>query len=312
MTARLGLALTVILSVLAGGAALAGTGGPVRNQVGRIGIGEIGPPGLSVELRIRLEDALAAGLAASGAEVISAAELARARERAGLETCAEPHCEQRLAQLTETHLWLRGTCALDTSTYRLHLELVDAESGTVRAARDDVCDICTESDVAAIANVAASALKASLAGAPAPRSWSAASGAPPPLTPPSGSTSPTTGRPDLAATNGGRSFWRRALPWTALVAAAGAGAAGAYYLRLNDRCTGLTLENTCQYHYDTVWQGVPLLALAAALAATGIILLALPDRPGQATSPPAPGLGRADTSPRIVASFDSIAITGRF
>ena len=262
--------------------------------------------------------------------MISAAELARARVRAGLETCAEPHCEQRLAQLTETRLWLRGTCALDTSTYRLHLELVDAESGAVRAARDDVCDICTEADVAAFANVAASALKASLPGAPAARSWSAATGTPAPLMPsagagtgippmtgvqaPSGpadavgSTSSPKGRPELAATHGGRSFWRRALPWTALAVAAGAGAGGAYYLWLNDRCNG----NNCQYRYDTVWQGVPLLALAAALAATGIVLLAIPDRPDQATSPSASGIARADTAPRIVVSFGGIAVTGKF
>ncbi|MBC8132618.1 MAG: hypothetical protein H7X95_06525, partial [Deltaproteobacteria bacterium] len=224
-------------------------------RLGRIGIGIIGPAGLPADLRIRLEDAAAAGLKASGADVVSAVELSRARQSASLGTCSDTLCEQRLAQVTDTRYWLRGTCQLDTSTYRLHLELVDARSGAVVVARDDTCDICTEADAAETINVAASALKAALGRAPQPQPTNVAA------TPPRSATSGVAGqsaitidvnanahptgreagasshadRADRADRAEVRPLWLRLLPWGAFVSAAAFGVAGTYYLALNNQ-----------------------------------------------------------------------------
>ncbi|MEP6653966.1 MAG: hypothetical protein ABJA82_11435 [Myxococcales bacterium] len=287
----------------------------------RIGVGTIGPASLPADLRIRLEDAAATGLKASGAVVMSAAELARARAASALGSCSDVLCEQRLAQVTDTRYWLRGTCQVDTSTYRLHLELVDARSGAVVVARDDTCDICTEADAAETANVAASALKATLGraptiGAPVVAGAPAATGTPraklagndPVLQ--KGTPAGMTQVP--AGVDGGPPLWRRALPWVAFAAAAGAAAGGIYYLAINNEasvCNG-TPTATCRVYNDTIWgQAVPLLAVSAALIATGVVLLTMGgpadrDAPNAAQRSPAPQAKLAIT-PAGVSLFGS-------
>jgi hypothetical protein len=250
--------------------------------VGRIGIGTIGPAGLPADLRIRLEDAAANGLKASGAEVVTATELARVRASAALDNCSNFLCEQRLAQVTDTSYWLRGTCQLDTSTYRLHLELVDARSGAVVVARDDTCDICTEADAAEMASVAASSLKAALGRTSAPsRAVESVPVAPTTAAPPGAAVARWAsrhGEVKREEVEDGVPLWRRALPWIAFGAAAAAIAGAAYYLSINGQgsdCRGPAIS-TCRYLNDTIWQwGVPLLAVGGALATTGIVLLTI-------------------------------------
>ncbi|MEO5767347.1 MAG: hypothetical protein ABIS92_03270 [Polyangia bacterium] len=313
-------ALPVLLAVvlLGGAGALAQPAGGLNAP--RIGIGTIGPASLPADLRIRLEDAAATGLKASGAEVMTAAELARARGAAALGSCSDLLCEQRLAQVTDTRYWLRGTCQLDTSTYRLHLELVDARSGAVVVARDDTCDICTEADAAETASVAASALKAALGRAPTAASPVAAV-APAAATtrematasdPEQHKGTPAVITPVPAGVDNDRPLWRRALPWVAFAAAAGAAAGGIYYLAINNegfQCKGMPTTN-CRIYNDTLWgQAVPLLAVSAALIASGVVLLTMGgpadrDAPNAAQRSPAPQAKLAIT-PAGVSLFGS-------
>lgn len=302
---------------------------PTPAGLGRIGVTTFGPAGLSPDVRTKMEEAATAGLRASGAEVVSTTELARARGKASLGACTDWPCEQRLAALTDTKYWLRGTCQVDASSYRLHLELVDARTGSVSAARDDTCDICTEADAAETANVAASALKASFdhghvnAAEPAavkrpllavPAAAALGPGSPAAVigTTPTGAQKPASGA-------GGPPTWRRVVPWMAFAAAAVAGAGGIYYLAINGDtgCKSTAMGGgNCLYHTDTVWRwGVPLLAAGAAFAATGIVLVIGNDSPTHDKSSGA-GINErtadASTSTRIVISFDRLAVAGTF
>jgi hypothetical protein len=293
--------------------------------VGRIAIGAIGPSTLAPDLRIDLEEAVAAGLQASGAQVVTATDLAAVRTKGGMGNCSDANCEHRLAQITQTQYWLRGTCLLDVSTYRLHLELVDAGTGRVRAARDDTCDICTEAEIVATANVAASALKVSLGtpmrtppatGSPAKPAAGTAAANPVPA---NASAPVLASTPTAAGTM--PPLWRRLLPWGAFATAAAASAGGIYYLSIDGRgvepCGGT--PRTCDSYNDVFWRmGVPLLAVGAALATTGIILLTLrdgSDRNEPAAHEKVTGTA-AGTVPgnvaQLVISFDGVSIAGSF
>ncbi|MES1172218.1 MAG: hypothetical protein ABUL77_03185 [Bacteroidota bacterium] len=270
----------------------------------RIGIGPIGPPSLPADLRIKLEDAAAAGLTASGASVVTAGELARARAAAGLGTCADLVCERRLAQSTDTRTWLRGTCLLDTSTYRLHLELIDAATGAVLAARDDTCDICTEADVADLANVAASALKTSLARSATPVSRAAPV---PGVGAGAGDTAPP--RDDKPRSEGATTpTWRRVLPWVAFAGAAAAITTGVYYLAADGDETDCMKTGKCQLLRDTrLFPALPYLGLGVALAATGVVVLSLPGPTAASENGAA-----AQSTARLIVSPGGIAVSGTF
>ena len=290
------------------------TAGLAKNEsstgVGKIGVGTIGPPTLPADVRIKLEDAAAAGLTASGAQVVSAAELSRARATAALGTCSDPVCERRLAEITDTRYWLRGTCQLDTSTYRLHLELVDARSGAVAAARDDTCDICTEADAADLTNVAASSLKATLTHSQTQQVTAA-----PPL--PSISHTANSDKPsDQGAGRDGPegSAMRRALPWMFFAGAAAAVGVGAYALSIDGDCVDMK-QGICKGWYQTTWRlAVPLFAVGSALTTTGIILLGSPPAPTiPGTIASSSATSRAAAAPtQIIISPSGIAIAGRF
>jgi hypothetical protein len=310
-----------LATFLAGAAAFGQQASENRvENIDRIAMGAIGPAALPSDLRTKLEDAAAAGLRASGAEVVSALEVSRARTNAGLGSCADPVCQRRAAELAGAQYWLRGTCQLDVSTYHLHLELVDARSGAVRVARDDTCDICTEADVALTANVAASALKVALARArPSPVSVPLAA-APTPNPVPrqgagasrDGATAPPSTVTQAVETTAKRPLWLRVLPWAAFTAAAAAIAGGAYYLAIDDRGLDCPEKGHCANQYDTLWQGVPLVALGGALAATGIVLLSVqrgPSEPG----PTAPAkVTERRSLPEIMISLDRVAVSGHF
>jgi hypothetical protein len=286
----------------------------------KIGVATIGPPSLPADLRIRLEDAAAAGLRASGAQVISATELSRARAAASLGACTDAVCEQRLAQITDARYWLRGTCALDTSTYRIHLELADARTGAVVAARDDTCDICTEAEAAESVNMAASALKAKLSrAAPAASparaantgttASAAAAATPPPPAPEPPPTETNGANPIVSApTDSGaseRPTWQRVLPWVAFAAAAGSFAYGGYNLAIDNdpaRC----VEGDCRGRTESTAEWVSLFAVGTALTATGVLLLVLPSTPTQSSTP------TAASSLGVSVSRRGLTLSGRF
>jgi hypothetical protein len=291
-------AFPVVLAVVVSAGAVAVAQPAAGSAVPRIGIAAIGPASLPADLRIRLEDAAATGLKASGAEVVTAAELARARSASALGSCSDLLCEQRLAQVTDTRYWLRGTCQLDTSTYRLHLELVDARSGAVVVARDDTCDICTEADAAETANVAASALKAALGRVPS-AGGGISQAAPAAITTPRAKAAavgmgndpdererrPAGITQEPVGTEHARPLWRRALPWIAFAGAAGAAAGGFYYLAINNEssgCKGPAPASCYQYNDTILGQGAPLLVVSAALIATGVVLLTMGGRADRA------------------------------
>ena len=268
---------------------------PAKPGGDRIGVATIGPPGLAADLRIRLEDAAAAGLRASGAQVVSATELSRARAAASLGACTDAVCEQRLAQITDTRYWLRGTCVLDTSTYRIHLELADARTGAVVGARDDTCDICTEAEAAESVNIAASALKAKLtraapaspAAARAVPAGAGAAAAPLPTAPEPPRTDGDGSIASVEADTGERPAWQRVLPWVAFGAAAGSFALGGYYLAIDGDETQCMGAAGCISNNDTQVEWVTLFGVGTALAATGVVLLMLPTTSSQGSAPPA-------------------------
>jgi hypothetical protein len=273
-----------------------------------IGIAPFGPAALSTDLRTRLEEAATAGLLATGASVATRETVARAAGAAGLAACAEPSCLERLAGPAGARLWLRGTCLVEGSTYRIHLELFDVNGsptgspfasvgrpsaatstqggpGAVVAARDDTCEICTEAEAAEMTNVAASALRTAWK-----RSTSRA--APPALvlghgsaatgtvaagsraTRISVSTGPTAEVPPQSST------WRRALPIALLAAGAAAIGGGIYLLHEDGRPTDFrTAEANGQPFpvnlYDTKAWAIASFASAGVLIGAAAVLFAV-------------------------------------
>jgi hypothetical protein len=305
-------------------------------RVVRIGIGSIGPLTLSADFRTKLEDAAAAGLVASGATVVLAADISRARRTAGLGSCADSLCETRLARITDTHYWLRGAVQVEGSTYRIHLELLDAQTGSVAVARDDTCDICTEADAADLANVAASALKVTLththvASAPAPAA--APVPAKPNPAPTSGPVLPALIDQQSAPPQSTLPAWRRWLAWAAFGGAVAAVASGIFYVSKDgqktgceNRMIGASNMDICADVYDTMRPGVALIGVGAVLATSGILLLTLPtgktDSSTRAKAKPnsssmeSVGSSRpsamAAPHAQLVISLGSLAITGSF
>jgi hypothetical protein len=294
----------------------AASGAPSGAASPRIAVTGVVTPG---PLRARLEQAVAAGLAASGADVVPAPALGRARGEADRTPCTDAPCWRRLAEIVGAAYLARGTCRLEGSTYLLHLELYDPRTDTVAATRDDTCEICTEADAIETANMAASALKAALGRAPAaagnsrpaPTAAGPAAPQPPPVpvdsrrpqaeplppateiaTPLPAAATPSAGAgPDRARR--GHPLWRRVLPWLALAGGIASGAAGSYYLSLDGKGSCDARDQSCFRLYDTKGQGLVWLGVGTALAATGVVLLLLPG-PGEvevAVSPSGIGAG---------------------
>jgi hypothetical protein len=296
----------------------AAPGAPGSAASPRIAVAGVVAPG---PLRARLEQAVAAGLAASGADVVPAPALSRARGDADLRPCVDGPCWRRLAEVVGAAYLARGSCRLQGSTYLLHLELYDPRTDTVAATRDDTCEICTEADAIETANMAASALKAALGRALAATGGgrpAAAPGEAGPATPLPPSAALAPGRPDAeplppataisttpqaaAVTSAGAGpdharrrhpLWRRVLPWLALAGGIASGAAGSYYLSIDGKGSCDAGNDSCFRLYDTKGQGLVWLGIGTALAATGVVLLLLPV-PGEvevAISPTGIGAG---------------------
>ena len=235
------------------------------------GVVAIGPSSLPRAFAAELETAAAAGLAASGGAVVPRPLTARA---AG--SCETPDCLQGLARGSGAEYLLRGSCEIAASTYRVHLELVDGASGTVAVAREDTCEICTEHDVVEATNIAASALKATL-DHDRPAGGRAAPGA------------NLVRGPREGERNERVPAWRRAAPWVAFVAAAGAIGVGAYYLSLNDdpascdiKVDGKTL---CRSLYTTGWEGAAFIGAGVIAGALGVVALTWTPSPREGTGP---------------------------
>jgi hypothetical protein len=286
-----------------------------QTSSGKVGVAPLAAPGLSAELRGKLEDAAAAGLRASGAEVVSTSQLSRTRSTAGLGACTDTACEQKLAQLTDTRTWLRGSVALDTSTYRIHLELTDARSGSVLSARDDTCDICTEADATEAVNMAASTLQATMKTKAAAKAIPAAT---PPLArattaaaPPTPASSGATGGsesgtpvplPDTGASDGAvdqdgssRPVWLRVLPWVAFAGAAWALGTGAYYWSI-DGTSRPCSPQPCNSTATVATEKYVFTGAGVVLAAAGVALLLLPNPAPAATESHAHAPSRAATA----------------
>jgi hypothetical protein len=261
----------------------------------RMGVAPFGPASLSPDLRLHLEEAAATGLLATGAAVTPRTEIVRAASATATGQCSEPVCLKRLAEATATPIWLRGSCSIDGTTYRIHLELFDAAADTVVGARDDACEICTEAEVAETVNVAASTLRATWKHGPRPASAGAVAAVP-------GSKAPRpspiseTGASAAASTSGGShpSTWRRVLPYVAFGGAVAATGLGVFFVyqdgRPVDPYDGTAIDKN---RLDTKGLAIASFGVGAALLVTGIVLLALPPSnapsrmEGHASSPPA-------------------------
>jgi hypothetical protein len=202
----------------------------------------LGPATLPAEFAERLATAAGAGLTAAGAEVLPATSAA------GTPTASPDYL-------------LRGTCEVEGSTYRLHLELVDARTNAVAVGRDDLCEICTETEAAEATNVAASAIKVALEGK------LRAASAPPPLAP----AQPAAPPPEVRAV----APWRRALPWVAFGVGAAALGTGIYYLAIDGKGTDYAADRGDNTRlYDTTWRwAIPSLGVGAAAVVVGILTL---------------------------------------
>ena len=151
-------------------------------------------------------------------------------------------------------------------------------SGTVAAAREDTCEICTEHDVVEATNIAASALKATLDRTPQPGAL---------VHPAPGADISTGDATGGSGSPSARPRWLRVAPWVAFAAAAGAIGAGAYYLSWNDKGQGSDLLNKEPTRfYDTGWQGGAWIGAGVVAAALGVLALTWTPSNGSA---PAPG-----------------------
>ena len=253
----------------------------------RFGVVGIGPASLPPTLATQLDAAAAAGLTASGATVVGRELTARP---AG--SCDGPTCLQQVARASGAQYLLRGTCVIEGSTYRVHLDLVDGSTGTVALSRQDTCEICTEHDVVEATNIAASALKATFDRTPRPSAVSASSARTIAYPPPAGV--------DLRAgqdhADQGPPLWLRVAPWVAFAAAAGAIGTGVYYLSRSGQtsCGKFADEATgCTRLYSTGLQGGLWLGAGAVAGALGVLALTLTP-----SSPPGSGASRASNEPR--------------
>src|SRR6185369_1002672 len=141
----------------------------------------------SAELREKLDAAVAAGLAASGADVVDASETARRIAARGAGGCDSAACLAGLAQEAGARYVVRGSVEVDGRSYLVRLEMLDGAGGGVIESREDRCEICTEAEAYETASVSASALKAAVAKRLAAAD---AAGAAPPAPPPAASPPP--------------------------------------------------------------------------------------------------------------------------
>jgi hypothetical protein len=199
-------------------------------------------------------------------------ETARALPAGGPAPCADAACLREAGVRLGVDHWLRASCEMEASTYRFHLEMLDAKTGAVAAARDDKCEICTEAEAIEMINNGASTLKASLGQPTAAAPPSAA--VPAPTAPAAGPVAPGA---DLTAARAPAdeqpSTFRRALPWIAIGVGTVAATTAGFFLLQNGK--GRDCAAVCQSVVDNKPWGIPVLVAGGALAITGAVLLVL-------------------------------------
>jgi TolB-like protein len=266
--------------ILLGGGAVA-QAAPARP---RVAVMSVAAEQLSAEVRAKIEAAVAGGLAASGADVVDSATTARGIAAKGLRGCDTSTCRMAIAEATGTGYLVRGSVESMGRSYTVRLEMIDGATGGVIGAREDRCEICTESEAYETASVTASALKAEVLKRPVPPAPSGGTDAAPaarPLAavPPPGSGSAgetTTLRAPAPSSSSSAEAARprfSALSWIGVGGGAAAMGAGAVLVYLDGHGT-CGEEHACPRHFTTRSGGMALIgigALAAALGATALI-----------------------------------------
>lgn len=221
----------------------------------------VGPPNLPADLRRRVEDAAAAGLKASGAEL-------RSPGSPGLE------------------YGVRGDLTVDGNTYRLRLQVLQLPGARVVLERADTCDICTAAELTEMTNLAVSALRAELLRrrpvSAAVRSEAAAA-ATSHSQPDSGTeashaaVTPAVALDASVETKAGanrsadRPLWRTVAAWTALAASVAAFGTSAYYLSIHGDFVGVDSDGEDLVNNSSTY----IAAGAAGGALMGVLALGL-------------------------------------
>jgi len=228
----------------------------------------------SAEVRERLDAAVAAGLAASGAEVVGAAETARRLAARGAGGCDSAACLAAVAQEAGARYVVRGSVEVDGRSYLVRLEMLDG-AGVIES-REDRCEICTEAEAYETASVSASALKAAVAkrlaaanaaGTAPPAPPAAATPPPAAPAPASALTVSTTAAPDRAPRS-------RLLPLVALGAGLAGVVTGVVLLSIDREGTcSHAPGDLCERRYRTKTSGLAFTGVGGVLAALGAVFL---------------------------------------
>jgi hypothetical protein len=271
----------LVLLLLAGTAAAT-----VRPRIAVMGLSV---DNVAPDVREKLDAAVAGGLAASGAEVVAAAQTAKKIAEKGMTGCETSTCLAGVAQALGARYLIRGHIGMDGRNYAVRLEMIDGASGGVVEIREDRCEICTENEAYEAASVAASALKAAVS----KRNVALAAGelagrAGPPL--PAGA--PLAGDPGAGAIGASSSLsaadaamtaspapaarGRRfgALSWVGVGAGVVAIGTGIFLLSIDgDGTCSHAAGELCESRYQTKAGGITLIGVGALAAAAGAALL---------------------------------------
>jgi hypothetical protein len=247
---------------------------------------------LSAEVRAKIDAAVAGGLAASGADVIDTASTSRRISSKGLVGCDTSTCRVAIAEATGAAYLVRGSVESMGRSYTVRLEMIEGATGNVVGAREDRCEICTESEAYETASVTASALKAEVIKRPAPgaaagegakagdrigeatRAVASASPSAPPATAPEATTSMLS-PPAPPASEGESAPRLRALGWAGVGAGLLAAGVGGLLVYLDGKYTCLDHAQgaKCENRFSTRSGGYALAGAGALVAALGVTLL---------------------------------------
>ncbi len=232
-----------VLTAVAVVAAVAGFAPEAHANRPQITVAPVTGEAASEQLRQRMGQALTEGLIASGAEVPPAT--------------------------VEAQYVLRAKLEVDGRSYALRLEMLDRNSGTVVASREDRCEICTEAEAFETANTAASTLKALVFKKPGAGSGATASTTTSvdlrPGATPSGPPSAVveTGPPASKGHHG--------LGWAAIIGGVASAGAGTFLLGIDGKGTcDIVGPANCPHEYETRLPGIGLIGLGAVLIGLGV------------------------------------------
>jgi len=224
-------------------------GGLARAEKPRIAVAGVAGENAPPELRAKVAEAVAAGLAASGADVRT-----------------EPAVVAYL---------IRGKVEREGRNYTLELEIVDAKTGEIIDSREDKCEICTESQALEMAGLAASTLKAQVFKR---RPTVGMVDMPVMMTPPPSAPAPAHAAPNIVAVSepaAAPAPRHRALGVAAIVAGALAAAAGGELIAIdgNGDCSASDARTQCPNLYRTKTGGIAMLSAGVLALAAGVVVL---------------------------------------